>query len=417
VRHLGRAAQGVRRVCGRRILAIVTVHQATASMFDQGVPVLTLYLQQALGVSLGFAAAIATVSNLGRAAASIPIGRLSDRMGGRRVLTIAGFMLGSSLGVVSLLHGVWSVSCLLVMGGICTAASTPAGSRAIIDAYPPGRRAVPLGIRQTGVPIGGLIVGFSLPLIAQAASVQAALLTLAAAGLLGGLLALVLPRSGRTSRARSQAPRPAVAGPAAWRNATACWGAILVIGQFGFLAFALPYLVRALGRSSLAGAGVIVMAQVGAIIGRVWWSWLAGSGAGRRRLAMITLSLAACAAACLMAALTAATPTWALYALAFGYGSTAMAWNGLWVLVVSELAPVGREASALGAGLTLVNVAAALGPWLLGAVLSLSGSFRLMWLALGMILGCSLPAALLSITRDGPAPPTAFRTAEPEAEA
>jgi MFS family permease len=243
------------------------------------------------------------------------------------------------------------------------------------------------------VPIGGLAVGISLPLIAEHGSVRIALLALAATALLGGLLTAVL-RKGQPSAQRYV--HPAVGRvPLSSRSlaAIASWGAILVVGQFGFLAFALPYLIRGVGRRGLVAAGAIAMAQVGAIIGRVWWSWLGLDG--RRRLAMITLSLAAGAAACLMAALRPTTPIWLLYALAFGYGCTAMGWNGLWIVAVTELAPPNREASAVGAGLTLVNVAAALGPWLLGAAYSLSGSFHTMWLLLGSLLACSFPVALL----------------------
>jgi hypothetical protein len=40
-------------------------------------------------------------------------------------------------------------------------------------------------------------------------------------------------------------------------------------------------------------------------------------------------------------------------------------------------------------------IAAALGPWLLGAAYSLSGSFHTMWLLLGSLLACGFPVALL----------------------
>lgn len=87
------------------------------------------------------------------------------------------------------------VGCLLVAGGICTASSPPADSRAVIDLYryPPRGRAVPLGVRQTGVPIGGLAAGIALPLIAGHGSVRAELLALAGTALLGGLLTTALP--------------------------------------------------------------------------------------------------------------------------------------------------------------------------------------------------------------------------------
>jgi len=54
----------------RWLLAIVTAHQATAPTFDQGLPFLTPYLQQMPGLSLGFAAVVATVGNLERAIGS-----------------------------------------------------------------------------------------------------------------------------------------------------------------------------------------------------------------------------------------------------------------------------------------------------------------------------------------------------------
>jgi MFS family permease len=276
-------ARDVSQLPARWLLAIVTAHQATASTFDQGVPVLTPYLQQLLGLSLGFAAVVGTAGNLGRAIASVPIGWLADRLGGRRVLTAAGLVLALLLVAVSLSRTVWVVGCLLVIGGICTASSTPAGSRAIIDAYPARGRAVPLGVRQTGVPIGGLAAGITLPLIAEHGSVRAALLALAATALLGGLLTTALPRHHpaappHTDPATGRAPPPSRS-----LAAIASWGAILVIGQFGFLAFALPYLIHAAGRSSLVAAGAIAIAQTGAVVGRVWWSWLGTEE--RRRLA------------------------------------------------------------------------------------------------------------------------------------
>ena len=69
------------RLPARWLLAIVTAHQATAPTFDQGLPFLTPYLQQMLGLSLGFAAVVATVGNLERAIASLRVGWLADRLG------------------------------------------------------------------------------------------------------------------------------------------------------------------------------------------------------------------------------------------------------------------------------------------------------------------------------------------------
>jgi MFS family permease len=80
-----------------------------------------------LGLSLGFAAVVATVGNLGRVIASLLVGWLADRLWGRRMLTVAGLILALLLIAVSLSRSVLVVGCLLVTGGICTASSPPAG--------------------------------------------------------------------------------------------------------------------------------------------------------------------------------------------------------------------------------------------------------------------------------------------------
>ena len=148
------------------------------------------------------------------------------------------------------------------------------------------------------------------------------------------------------------------------------------------------------GCSGLVAAGAIAIAQTGAVIGRVWWSWLGKEG--RRRLAMATLSLAAGTAACLT---DGSTPA--------GHPDLAVVRPCVRLRRHSDrmerpvggcrgrpgpAAPRGKRSRL---GLTLVNLASAPGPWLLGAVYSLSGSFRIMWLLLGLLLACSLPAALL----------------------
>lgn len=70
-----------------------------------------------LGLSLGFAAVVATVGNLGRVIASLPVGWLADQLWGRRVLTAAGLILALLLITVSLSRSVW-------VDGAC---SSPAG--------------------------------------------------------------------------------------------------------------------------------------------------------------------------------------------------------------------------------------------------------------------------------------------------
>src|SRR6202048_3581535 len=66
----------------------------------------------------------------------------------------------------------WIVACIGVFGA-GYAASTPAGGRAIL-AWFDRDRGLAMGIRQTGVPVGGLFGALTLPLVAHVAGYRGA---------------------------------------------------------------------------------------------------------------------------------------------------------------------------------------------------------------------------------------------------
>ena len=78
---------------------------------------------------------------------------LADRVGERRVLTLSGLIAGiGSLAVT----GVWAFAVLIGVAsliGVGTGMQNPAGSAAIMRWFPPRRRGVAMGLRQTGVPL------------------------------------------------------------------------------------------------------------------------------------------------------------------------------------------------------------------------------------------------------------------------
>src|SRR5207244_7694641 len=90
-----------------------------------------------------------------------------DRIGERTVLVAGGVVSGAlvALAAATPLPGLLA---LFVLAGIASAASTPAGGRLVLVAFPRRRRGLALGLRQTGIPIGGLIAASVLPWIAHA---------------------------------------------------------------------------------------------------------------------------------------------------------------------------------------------------------------------------------------------------------
>jgi predicted MFS family arabinose efflux permease len=173
----------------------------------------------------------------------------------------------------------------LVLAGMASAASTPAGGRLVLLAFPRERRGIALGVRQTGVPIGGLVAAALLPVLAHAYGWR---WSLAVAGGITALSVLPLVLAG-TGPSEAQ---PARMGP--WnpfRDRTvlllALWGCLLVSGQYALVAFFALDLNRGAGLALATASLLLAVAQAfgigwcGAAASR-YWSWSALLRSSRR---------------------------------------------------------------------------------------------------------------------------------------
>src|SRR5579875_3373155 len=152
---------------------------------------------------------------------SIPLGRLSERLGGLRTMRLA--VLGSSV-VLGLLAGAsrsWALlAVLLVAAGVVSAAMQPAANVFLVGRISPERQGLSFGIKQAAVPLATSLAGLAVPGLALTVGWRWAYAVGAAWAI---ATAVVLPHSVATARP----PRPARSCPAGpwscWRWASA-WG-------------------------------------------------------------------------------------------------------------------------------------------------------------------------------------------------
>jgi MFS family permease len=131
------------------------------------------------GVATAFAAA---------AVASLPGGRLADRIGSQRAL-----WAGTSLSCVSLLgiglaHDRLVLGIFLAIGGVANAVTQPAANLALARGVQAGRRGLAFGFKQAAIPTATALGGFAVPLVGvpfgwRAAFVGSAVLAAVAATL------------------------------------------------------------------------------------------------------------------------------------------------------------------------------------------------------------------------------------------
>lgn len=231
---------------------------------------LPVYVLGALSVeidrSLAFGASALGIAAgayyFGAAASSIPLSRLTERVGGGRVMRVASAAEGVLLVLIATVARSWPVlTVLLGLTGIASGAIMPATYLFLARRVPAASQGRAFGINQAAVPLAPLLGGLAVPFVALTVGWRWAF---AMAGVLALVASVVVPASLTTMTERRQAREGRDVAPVRTLPLVAL--AIgMALGMFavsGFVAFLAIGAVR--DGFSRAGAGYLV-AAVGAV--------------------------------------------------------------------------------------------------------------------------------------------------------
>jgi predicted MFS family arabinose efflux permease len=102
------------------------------------------------------------------AVASPVVSRLSERVGPRWALRVAGAIAAAScLAVAALADSALALVLLLALGGTSIACATPAANVLLLEGVPARRRALAFGLAQSALPAGLLLAGLAVPAVAE----------------------------------------------------------------------------------------------------------------------------------------------------------------------------------------------------------------------------------------------------------
>ena len=378
-----------------RVLGVAVAAQVGVSVMDQGIPTLTGFIKADLGLSA--AAAGLTVSSFafGRIFGAYAAGVAADRVGERRVMLL-GALAAAALVALAAVTPFPGFTLLFALAGAAGASSTPAGGRLVLLAFPRNRHGLALGIRQTGIPIGGLIAAATLPWLAGLASWRWSLVAAAAMCVIA-VVPLTLLKSDRTADDSPVAP-PVAARLRHDRNLLllTSWSCLVVTGQYALLAFLALDLHQRIGLSLERGSLLVALANLSGIAGRVAWGAVSDRALSHGRKPLLLVLTAACliAALALFAAPSSAS-TAEMAALAILAGLTLIGYQGLWITMVAEVAGPVRVGAATGFAVTFVGVAIALSPGFYGLVADIAGTYRAIWGVLSVVIAVAFIPALL----------------------
>jgi predicted MFS family arabinose efflux permease len=384
------------------VLGLAVLAQVGFSITEQGIPVLTGFIKQDLDVSAAVAGLVVACFPLGRIAGSYVAGLAADRLGEARVLLFGGLVTGV-LVVAATAVPLLALCLLFVVAGAASSTATPAGGRMVLSAFPPQRHGLALGVRQTGIPIGGLLATATLPALAHAAGWRWALV---AAGALTALLVLPLLRVEPEARPHRPSPAARVRPPSPARDRNVrlltLWGCMIIVGQYAVLAFLALDVHEATGRTLASASVLVLVANAAGIVGRLLWGAVSDRGAGRgRKRTLLGLTATGLASALLLWGVPRSVPFGVLLAVALFAGLALVGFQGLWITMLAEAAPPDRIGATTGFAITFVVCAVTVTPPLFGLVADLAGTYRAIWAVLSAILALAFIPALLVRERRG----------------
>lgn len=374
-------------------LTITTAVQAMASMALLTVPVMAPALAPAVGLSTAWVGGFIALGYLAAMTASLISGAVVPRYGAIRVSQVA--LVFCAVGLVLAAVPYWPATAL---GGFLVGCGygpiTPASSHLLARTTPPNRMSLVFSVKQTGVPLGGMLAGALVPGGVLLLGWQGTLLAVAAACLAS--VALSQPLRKPLDADRNRAMRVQLGGLLTPLRLVLASRPLAVLAAVSFLysavqvsvtTYLVTYLNETLALTLVAAGAALSVSQLAGVVGRIGWGALADRGLGPRGT-LILLAVLMVGGSLLTATLQGTWPTALIWLVMAVLGGSAIGWNGVYLAAVARQAPPGQAGVATGGTLLFTFMGVVFGSPAFGALAGVSGSYRVAFAAL------ALPAVL-----------------------
>ena len=145
-------------------LTIVTVAHAIGTMHSVSVLSLAPVIRPELGLSFSQFGLLISAYSAGQITGTMPAGILVDRIGVGWALFVAHVLLALASATLTPANGLYTALGAMLFMGWAYAIVNPATARGILEWFPPRRRATAMGVKQAGVPAGGILAAGTLVL-------------------------------------------------------------------------------------------------------------------------------------------------------------------------------------------------------------------------------------------------------------
>jgi len=365
------------------LLAVMTLSHAVSAFCNLSIPPLTPFLRDELNLTHAEVGMLMSFIYIGVVSSSLFFGWITDLLGERRVLTlglgIQGlFMIGFAWVHAFLIGGV-----LLLLSGIGYSGVNPATTKGVMRWFPPQGRATAMGIKQTGIPLGGILASSTLPALALAFGWRLSVILVSAATLVSILavrigIPLAPPLEDRPSGMRWGLLREVLFNRSIL--ALSIMGIFLSGAQLAIITHLVLFLKKEFLFSTVLAGLLLALVQAGGIAGRIGWGlvsdFLAG---GRRKSILMIIGIIAVLQLFLLGRIGPDIPSILLVVFIALLGSTTIGYHGVLFGLMGEIVRKEVVGLATGFSLTITFLGVVLYPPLFGHVVDRLGSYSLAW--------------------------------------
>jgi MFS family permease len=362
------------------------------------------FLQESLNLTHAQIGLITSALYIVAAVAGTPAGFMADRFGTRLGLLACLGVMGTGIATIGLFNSYLPLILLAAFAGIGYGIFTPVAAKSLALWFEPRLRATAMGIRHSGVTIGGAIGGILIPFLAISYGWRMSLVIVGAIMFIPLFVSLLLYR---------EHPKEALAFSSSGSKGKSGFkeifsypslvllfitGMFLCFGQGIVGAFFVLYLKeKVLLPVVLAGACFMTMMIAGAV-SRIGWGVISDRlFKGRRKEVLIIIAVLGVLGSLGSAFLYEGVPQWVPFLIAVALGMTYLGFQGVMVAFITEISGPTMAGRATGVGTTIVWIGMTLGPIIFGLIADSIGYFW-GWVLLAGVTGITI--LLFSLLRE-----------------
>lgn len=364
------------------ILFIATLSQTFSTFVTYGMGPLATFYQKEYELSQFETGLIVSAVNIGPIFSMLIFGNLMDKYGEKWIVGLGSILLGLNILLTYGVKNYYILLFILMFVGIWYGTAQPGGSSAIVKWFPKENRGLAMGIRQTGIPIGGALASILLPFFFYKYGLSSATLVQSVLAISGGIIFLIFYKNMSVENESKEKYKFSEKINKIKKRfdlyPVFLIGITMMSLQLIVVAHLMSFLHNTLKISLNLSGSLLSVALLGGMIGRVVLAWISDYlfNGNRSKPLQITIVCTFLTIICLIY-LPIYIPLWATGILCFILGFLALGWYSLFIVLVSEKANPNFIGLTVSFALTLNQLFIVLAPSLFGLLVDTFKGYKI----------------------------------------